>query len=958
MQRYTKDDIEELYEIIDSEYQLLFKKTFLSNPDKLVLTSFSSVYRSLSIYKINNEYDGFNFNMYKHKPLFVFNNDFWKFCSPYNSLFTILPFTRGEFYPFSSYNYNKFNNSTQGTRKFMLKNNCILVVYLTEEYINSKYSYTINIFVNIKKLKELIIRPDYKLEVILNIVKTYKLNELENNLSGFISKLLNDNYITNNNISQLDLSQLPFQLYNYQKNNVDWMISIETSCNNIEYEVNHIHSLFPNNKDYDVYKTIIFNKNDVSNIIENKQLIFTGGVLMDEMGLGKTITCLSFLYFQKIKNNNCSNLNNLNTKYCNYKYKRGNFTNTFCDKKTVDNTLFCKTHKKTFPNVLRYDFSNNNSIAINLINNFIKTNTSLIVCPSHLCDQWMQEIISKFKGKLNAIMISTIDHLYNINTLDILMADILIVSSNFFKNTSYIKFCEKKKSINLSDSLKDENNSEIFPLHNFKWKRIILDEAHELLNDDIIFKYLYKLESDFKWILSGTPFANGIKDLYKILFWLTESNQIYNNRKIPFNLLANNYSYDTLNNYGLQSSSFLNSITRFFRRNLKHQVKLEIPTNIVNENIKYLNFTPHERNIYDSYINGQTANNLLNDTFLLQLCCDPELYEDTRELIQNCKSLQEVQNIILKYNQNKLEENKNQLNNCKIQLHQLDTQINDLEKENNNNNLDQIRQLKQAVGIQKRNIERIKKLVDSYQRTYNYLLRTMSEIETSITQNKQYNCPICLDDIENENLGMTQCGHQFCWDCIEELFINNNLDNKIKCPSCCMILKTSEIFKLQLSKESFNDTLELDKYIQDVKSTKIGNIIYFLKNELHNHDKCIIFSQWDTLLQKVKSKIDQFGIKSVNCIGTVYQKRKAISQFTNDNDTKLIFLSSQNSASGLNLICANKIIFIEPVYGSNIYKKDIENQAIGRADRIGQNLPIDIYRFIIKDTIEETISTD
>ena len=66
-------------------------------------------------------------------------------------------------------------------------------------------------------------------------------------------------------------------------------------------------------------------------------------------------------------------------------------------------------------------------------------------------------------------------------------------------------------------------------------------------------------------------------------------------------------------------------------------------------------------------------------------------------------------------------------------------------------------------------------------------------------------------------------------------------------------------------------------------------------------------------------------------------------------------LSSKNAASGINLTEANKIVLIEPVYGTDQYRQSIEAQAIGRADRIGQKRPIDVYRFIIKDTVEEKI---
>lgn len=66
-------------------------------------------------------------------------------------------------------------------------------------------------------------------------------------------------------------------------------------------------------------------------------------------------------------------------------------------------------------------------------------------------------------------------------------------------------------------------------------------------------------------------------------------------------------------------------------------------------------------------------------------------------------------------------------------------------------------------------------------------------------------------------------------------------------------------------------------------------------------------------------------------------------------------LSSRNAASGINLTIANKIIFLEPIYGNTEYRKNIESQAVGRADRLGQKRPIEIHRFIIQDTVEQDI---
>ena len=65
-------------------------------------------------------------------------------------------------------------------------------------------------------------------------------------------------------------------------------------------------------------------------------------------------------------------------------------------------------------------------------------------------------------------------------------------------------------------------------------------------------------------------------------------------------------------------------------------------------------------------------------------------------------------------------------------------------------------------------------------------------------------------------------------------------------------------------------------------------------------------------------------------------------------------MSSKLAASGANLTQANKIIFLEPIFGDETYRNDIEAQAISRSLRIGQKNTLEVIRFYIKETIEET----
>jgi DNA repair protein RAD5 len=73
------------------------------------------------------------------------------------------------------------------------------------------------------------------------------------------------------------------------------------------------------------------------------------------------------------------------------------------------------------------------------------------------------------------------------------------------------------------------------------------------------------------------------------------------------------------------------------------------------------------------------------------------------------------------------------------------------------------------------------------------------------------------------------------------------------------------------------------------------------------------------------------------------------------NKTAIILLSLENAAAGTNLTEATHIFLVDPIKGSKEHVKATEDQAIGRAHRIGQENQVKIYRLIIKNTVEEQI---
>jgi SNF2 family DNA or RNA helicase len=80
------------------------------------------------------------------------------------------------------------------------------------------------------------------------------------------------------------------------------------------------------------------------------------------------------------------------------------------------------------------------------------------------------------------------------------------------------------------------------------------------------------------------------------------------------------------------------------------------------------------------------------------------------------------------------------------------------------------------------------------------------------------------------------------------------------------------------------------------------------------------------------------------------QRRDEVNKFQNDPKIKVFLISLKAGGIGLNLTAADYVFLADPWWNPAV-----EEQAISRAHRIGQDKKVFIYKFISRDTLEEKI---
>ena len=492
-------------------------------------------------------------------------------------------------------------------------------------------------------------------------------------------------------------NMLNFEPFKYQVENIKWMTKLEFNADNKDNLIKYIHNnddfkLFDFNKKKYIYSNIKSNNSNIksnnSNIKSNnsntdtdnyilikpinelkkyyKSTNIKGGILADDVGLGKTLSCISNIIYHKYVN-----LSSQVTKDFSAKNNNINMiivparlvTQWYMEiKKYVKDDIYkeLKICKLTVMNDIK---KNNNDDFYK--NDIVIVSTNLFMNANYL--KYIKPIPKPTEKDTSSSVNKTSTEVSNIETTlisSIKSMAISLIGSNVNINdikedkteedkTEEAKEKEakekeakekeakaKEREAKAKEKKAIEDAKTPLNLFNIKYKRIIMDEAHEYMVNDIKYnsewcenlnKYEYNkntgeynkqhiivkkmkgdiltcsgvdkkykeltdklisINSNYRWIITATPLKYSNISLNNMLKFLTKNKT---------NILLSS------------AGKIENIFGNYIRYNNKSNINNEINIPIFNEEIEYLNQTNIERRIY-----VHNNNNRLD--VLFQLC--------------------------------------------------------------------------------------------------------------------------------------------------------------------------------------------------------------------------------------------------------------------------------------------------------------------------------------------------
>jgi len=130
---------------------------------------------------------------------------------------------------------------------------------------------------------------------------------------------------------------------------------------------------------------------------------------------------------------------------------------------------------------------------------------------------------------------------------------------------------------------------------------------------------------------------------------------------------------------------------------------------------------------------------------------------------------------------------------------------------------------------------------------------------------------------------------------------------------------------------------------------KTDTLLELMSPVIAEGHKVLVFSQFTSFLALVRERLIAEGISFSYLDGRTRRRQEAIEEFRS-GDSQVFLISLKAGGVGLTLTEADYVFLLDPWWNPAV-----EAQAIDRTHRIGQDKPVNVYRLVSADTIEDKV---
>ncbi|KAM3420737.1 hypothetical protein BST61_g3986 [Cercospora zeina] len=223
------------------------------------------------------------------------------------------------------------------------------------------------------------------------------------------------------------------------------------------------------------------------------------------------------------------------------------------------------------------------------------------------------------------------------------------------------------------------------------------------------------------------------------------------------------------------------------------------------------------------------------------------------------------------------------------------------------------------------------------------------ELFTFLEESEDAYCVSCrseitgINQIDDESSGVLgACSHVLCATCYTERDQNAA---SIECPTCKQPFRAQDLQAgdgADTSSAAAKRSCKMDSLVQDLLSSQNAQA----------PEKSIVFSYRRKTIDIAADLCSRSRVRAVVVHGKIPQADRTgiLERFAEDPTISALLMTIGTGGLGLTINAASRVHLLEPQWNPFV-----EDQAIGRVVRLGQEKPVTVIRYIVKDSVERQI---